>query len=71
MSRRTKEEIVALRIVDILSDIRIDLDMVGMYLGKYTKTVFFKRLEHIYEVAKHHEQESKSVHYDYIRNIGS
>jgi len=50
--RKTKEDIVAEKIVDFLSDIRLDLDLIGLYLGKYIRTTIWMRLEHIYETAK-------------------
>jgi hypothetical protein len=69
----TKEEIVAQKFADCLSDLRLDLDMIGLYFGEYSRTVIWKRLEHIYEVAKHHREKEQDIeaHYEYIENINS
>jgi hypothetical protein len=69
--KTTREEIVSAKIIDFLSDIRLDLDMIGLYFGKYARTVIWKRLEHIYEVAKYHreKQNDPNEHYEYIKNI--
>jgi hypothetical protein len=69
--RKTKEDIVAEKIVDFLSDIRLDLDLIGLYLGRYIRTTIWMRLEHIYETAKHHREKEHDIeeHYEYIRNI--
>jgi hypothetical protein len=69
--KRTKEEAITEKLIDILADLRTDLDMIGLYFGKYARVVIFRRLEHIYEVAKHHrdQEEDREAHYDYVRNI--
>jgi hypothetical protein len=67
----TREEVVAKKFIDFLADMRLDLDMIGLYFGKYARITIWNRLEHIYEVAKHHRNSAENVkeHYDYIRNI--
>jgi hypothetical protein len=35
-----------------ISNLRIDLDMIGLYFGKYARISIFRRCEPIYEVAK-------------------
>jgi hypothetical protein len=70
---RTREEIVASKFIDFLSDIRLDLDMIGLHLGKYATTTIWKRLEHVYEVAKYHREKEEDIeaHREYIENINS
>lgn len=69
----TREDVIATKIVDMLSDLRIDLDMIGFYFGKYARTIAWRRLEHIYETAKHYREQEpdNEAHYEYIRNIGN
>ena len=49
MSRVTREEKVATAMVDLLSDLRLDLDLLGMYLAKFAGKTFFARSEVIYK----------------------
>lgn len=67
----TREQKVAKTIIDLLSDIRLDLDMIGLYIGEYARTVIFNRFENIYEVAKEKRERNDSYedHMEYIRNI--
>jgi hypothetical protein len=69
--KQTREEVITAKLIDILADLRTDLDMIGLYFGKYARVVIFRRLEHIYEVAKHHreQEDNREAHYDYVRNI--
>ena len=69
--KTTKEEAITEKLIDILADLRTDLDMIGLYFGKYARVVIFRRLEHIYEVAKHHrdQEDDREAHYEYVRNI--
>lgn len=71
--QQTREETITLKIIDILSDLRTDLDMIGLYFGRYARLTVYRRLEHIYEVAKHHREneDDREAHYEYIRNINN
>jgi hypothetical protein len=66
----TEEKFVA-RLTDMLSDLRLDLDMIGLYFGRYASRLTFMRLEHLYETAKEHRENKhdREAHYDSIRNI--
>ena len=54
MRRRTKteEEKAAHKLSAIVSDVRLDLDEVGVYLGRYAPTVSYNRLMLIAESAE-------------------
>ena len=53
MSRRiTEEEKVAMRIGNMVSDLRVDLELVGEYLAKSQPYVVYNRLQVIAESAK-------------------
>lgn len=69
--KATKEEAITAKLIDLLADLRTDLDMIGLYFGKYARIVIFRRLEHIYEVAKQHrdQEDNREEHYEYVRNI--
>ena len=69
----TREDVIATKIVDMLSDLRIDLDQVGLYFGKHSRTLVWRRLEHIYETAKHYREQEpdNEAHYEYIQNINN
>jgi len=71
--KATREETITYKLIDILSDLRTDLDMIGLYFGRYARITVYKRLEHIYEVAKHHREKAddREAHNEYIRNINS
>ena len=69
----TREDVIATKMVDMLSDLRIDLDMIGILFGKHSRTLVWRRLEYIYEVAKFYRENegSKETHYEYIQNINN
>jgi len=71
--KKTREEVIAEKIVEFLSDLRLDLDLIGLYLGRYVRLTLWKRLEHIYETAKHHHEKEDDIkeHYEYIKNINA
>jgi hypothetical protein len=49
---KTEEEKAALKLSAIISDVRLDLDEVGIYLGRYAPTVSYNRLLLIAESAE-------------------
>lgn len=71
--KKTREDAVSAKLIDLLSDLRLDLDMVGLYFGRYARLAMYLRLEHIYHTAKRHRenQNDPKEHYEYIRNISS
>lgn len=71
--KATREEAITRKLIDILSDLRTDLDMIGLYFGRYARLTIYRRLEHIYEVAKHHREhaDDREAHYEYIKNINN
>jgi len=48
----TKEEKIAKQIENVISDLRIDLDLVGIYLARTSPTVSYNRLMMIAEAAE-------------------
>jgi hypothetical protein len=71
--KKTREETITAKLIELLSDLRTDLDMIGLYFGRYARLTVYRRLEHIYETARHHREnaDSRESHYEYINNINS
>jgi hypothetical protein len=69
--KQTREETITYKLIDLLSDLRTDLDMIGLYFGRYARLTIYRRLEHIYEVAREHREnaDSREAHNEYISNI--
>ena len=62
----TEEEKVAKQLTNILSDVRIDLDMVGKYLVQISPNVIYNRLIVIADAAEM-EKEEQFSHYNNYR----
>lgn len=58
----TYEQKVAQKIEQLLSDVRLDLDLVGMYLAKYSPNVAYRRLQIIAESAEEEKEGSNGKH---------
>jgi len=48
----TREQKIAIKLVDLLSDIRLDIDRIGEVLGEISPTVILNRILYMAEVAK-------------------
>lgn len=61
----TPEERIAKRLSDIVSDVRIDLDLVGVYLARTSPSVPYNRLREIIDSAQHEKEhnEFRATHY--------
>jgi hypothetical protein len=62
--RVTDEEKAVIKINNILSDLRLDVEMIGRYLAKISPTVVYNRLITIAESA-HYEKEENHNEYKY------
>ena len=49
---KTEEEKAALKLATIVSDVRLDLDEVGIYLARYFPTISYNRLILVAESAE-------------------
>lgn len=56
----TEEEKIAINLGKIVSDLRLDLEMVGMYVAQYLPNVSYRRLLILIESA----EEIKNKHYE-------
>ena len=48
----TQEERQAKKIAEILSDLRLDLDLVGFYFAQNVSSTLYNRLQIVYETAQ-------------------
>lgn len=60
----TKEEKVAIQLTNVLSDLRLDLDMVGEYLVQLSPTLIYNRFITIADSAEH-AKENQHNEYQY------
>jgi hypothetical protein len=58
----TKEEKVAVQLTNILADLRLDLDMIGIYLVRLSPNVIYNRLITLTDSA---QAEKEEQHHDY------
>ena len=58
----TKEEKVAIQLTNILADLRLDLDMVGIYLVRLSPNVIYNRLITLTDSAEA-EKEDQYIEY--------
>ncbi len=59
--RVTEEERVAKKFADLLSDIRLDLDKVGMYFSQIVPTVTYNRLIIMAEAAEAEKENDGAI----------
>jgi hypothetical protein len=61
MSKRgmTKNEKTAVKIAELLNDVTIDLDQVGIYLGRLAPTISYNRLMIVAESAEFEKHDNK------------
>lgn len=50
--KATKEEKVAKTMVDLVTDLTLDLDQVGRYVGEQASTVIYNRLDIVMDSAR-------------------
>jgi hypothetical protein len=55
-NRKTKEEVVANKIIDMVSDVTLDLDNVGEYVADNSPSVLYNRLEVVMESARERKE---------------
>jgi len=72
MSKMTREERVAVKLVDLLNDIRLDLTLVGMYIAKFARKGEFLRFEQVYYSADDSQKTDidRAQHYSRMEDLG-
>jgi hypothetical protein len=68
----TNEEKVAIKLIDLLSDIKIDLHLVGYYFANLASKGLFLRLEAVQASAEETIEDSfdREAHYRHIVTLG-
>jgi hypothetical protein len=59
--RLTEEEKVAQKMVASVSDLRLDIESIGQYLGDIAPYVSYNRIQEIAEAAKFHREDKLNV----------
>lgn len=50
----TKEERAAKKLIELVNDFDIDLDLVGLYLSQQTSSILYNRLDTVIDSARYH-----------------
>lgn len=71
-TKYTKEGKTAQKFADLVNDLTLDLETVGIYLAGLTSSVLYNRLFEVFDSAKYHKEYmySDEYHQDRIRQIG-
>lgn len=75
MTKFTKEGKVATKFAELVNDLTLDLELVGVYLSELTSAVLYNRLHEVFDSARYHKEESykrgtREEHYERIKRIG-
>ncbi len=72
MTKMTREEKVAVQLMTLISDIRLDITMIGMYISKFARKGEWLRLEHIYHTAEEEQRldKDRDRHYAKMEDLG-
>ena len=72
MSKITEEEKVAKKLIDILSDIRLDLHLIGYYFANLATMGAFMRLEEVIVSADETRETAndREKHYAHLVDVG-
>jgi len=62
--RATKEEKVAMSMVELVNDLTLDLDAVGRYVGEQASTVIYNRLDLVIDLARDTKEQLINDYYD-------
>jgi homoserine acetyltransferase len=61
--KSTEEEKIAIKLGNILSDLRIDIEQVGRYLGRTSPNVVYNRLITVAESAQYEKEGNNDPRY--------
>ena len=72
MTKMTREEKVAVQLMTLISDIRLDITMIGMYIAKFSRKGEWLRLEHIFHTADEEQRldMDRNHHYAKMEEMG-
>jgi hypothetical protein len=66
--RQNKEEKNAEKMVELVNDLTLDLNMMGVYLADMTSSVLYNRLWEVFESARKHKEHRYSLEYKKIQD---
>lgn len=71
MTKMSREEKVAVTLLDLLSDFRLNLDLIGMYIAKFATRGQWLRLEEIFRSAESDKESEGSLdaHYQKLNDL--
>lgn len=71
MPKMSREEKVAVTLLDLLSDFRLNLDLIGMYIAKFATRGQWLRFEEIFRSAEADRESQGSVegHYQRLNDL--
>lgn len=71
MAKYTKEGKTAQGFANLVNDLTLDLELVGVYLADLTSAVLYNRLFEVFDSAKFHKEHiySKEWHEEQIRRL--
>jgi hypothetical protein len=72
MAKYTKEGRTAQKFSELVNDLTLDLELVGIYLADLTSAVLYNRLFEVFDSAKYHKEKmyTKEWHEEQIRRLG-
>jgi hypothetical protein len=56
MSKTTKEGRTAQKIIELVNDFTLDLEIMGMYIAQATSSVLYNRLYEVFDSARYHKE---------------
>jgi len=76
MTKKTNEGKVAEKFAELVNDLTLDLEIVGIYLADLTSSVLYNRLYEVFDSAKYHKEtkytkSSREEHEERLRKIGN
>ena len=59
MRHKSQEEKTAEKLADLVCDLRVDIEQVGVYVGRMLPSTTFRRIQVIAESAEHEREKAK------------
>jgi hypothetical protein len=72
LSKMTREEKVAVQLLDLINDIRLDISLIGMYITKFARKGEWLRFEEVYHSANEELESAndRDKHYAKMNSMG-
>mgnify|MGYP001061147143 CR=1 FL=1 len=75
MTKKTNEGKVAEKFAELVNDLTLDLEIVGIYLADLTSAVLYNRLHEVFDSAKHQKENKynksgREEHEERLRKLG-